>query len=94
MFSTKALARELTCSPLTNAMSDPIAPGPRRGRSTTPGNSTPRPRSLTRQREPSEAGAASKAVRSAIRAPGKYPATMPQRFLLTMSSEASSRLLV
>lgn len=55
MFSTRALARELTCSPLTNAMSDAITPGPRRGRSTTPGNSTLRPRSLTSQREPSEA---------------------------------------
>ena len=73
IFSRKALACELRYRPSRKGMSDEIGPGPRRGRSTMPGNSVVLPRSLTRQTDPSGAGTVSKAVRSATRAPGKVP---------------------
>ena len=51
--------------------SEASGPRPRRGRSVWPGNLMSRPLAVTRQTEPSLAGAFSSAVRSATSAPGK-----------------------
>ena len=81
-----------------NSMSPATAPGPLRGRRVRPGSRSGARRTregpTSRKSEPSSAGRASKALRSATTAPGKYSAAIRCQLRRTTASSGSTVFVV